>query len=93
MLLQFSLSSLQAKGMDEMVWRGLKQLYGRRKATRNFAKFMGSVLRDTCGIAQCTAAPHLFCDVRRGITLELHVEDYHACGPREKLVTHDTDNF
>ena len=46
--------------MVGMVWKGLKQLYGRRKVTKNFAKLMAGVLKETCGMDQCAAAPHLF---------------------------------
>ena len=69
----------------DMLWRGLKQLYGRRKATKNFAKFMANMLKTECGMEQCDAAPHLFRNVLRGIMLELHVDDYHCCGAREQL--------
>ena len=71
--------------MEGMIWRGLKQLYGRRKATKNFAKLMGGVLKENCGMDQCAAAPHLFRNAARGVILELHVDDCHACGPQEQL--------
>ena len=42
-------------------------------------------------MTQCAAAPHLFRDEKRGIILELHVDDYHACGPREQLEAFQAD--
>ena len=67
------------------VWRMLKQIYGRRKATRKFADHMSAILVNECGLEQSKAAPHLYRCLRRGIVYEMHVDDYHATGPRQAL--------
>lgn len=61
--------------MFGMVWRGLKQLYGRKKATKNFAKFMAGALKEKRSMSQCAAAPHVFRCAAGGIMLELRVDD------------------
>ncbi len=52
---------------EGMVWRMLKQIYGRCKATRKFAYHMSGILVNECGLEQSKAAPHLYRCLRRGI--------------------------
>ncbi len=68
---------------QDRVWRMLKQIYGRRKATRKHADRMTTILVEKRGLEQCRPALHLSTDV--SAEASCHVDDYHACGPLKQL--------
>ena len=71
----------------DVPWKMKKLLLGRRIAARQWVDFMGGVLKGA-RFSQSLGHPHLFRDVRRDLTCELHMDDIHGCGPTSFLDEH-----
>ena len=68
----------------KVMWRLLKQLYGRRRAGTSWVDFMAALLLD-CKLLRCEVAPQLFMEYHRGIFLEVHMDDLHGTGTERAL--------
>lgn len=72
------LQERQGQGLSTDVLRRMKKLLpGRRIAARQWVNFMGGVLKGA-GLTQSLGHPHLFHDIRRDLTCELHMDDIHG---------------
>eukprot|EP00435_Cladocopium_sp_Y103_P033607 s961_g8.t1 len=68
----------------DVLWRLLKEWYGRRVAGTRWVKFAaGKIMKAGC--LRSEFAPWLFHHPRLDISLELHMDDIYGCGPKEAV--------
>ena len=62
----------------DMMWRLLRQLYGRRKAGQEFTAWLAETLM-SLGFERHSGLPHFFVHRQRMLLLEVHMDDGHGC--------------
>ena len=68
----------------EVMWKLLKQLYGRRRAGTRWVDWMAALLIE-CNLVRCEVAPQFFMDYERDIFIEVHMDDLHGTGTERAI--------
>ena len=66
---------------DQVLWKMKRLLPGRRVAAKAWVSYVGVVLR-SLDCEQDEAAPQFFRHKERQISVEVHMDDLHGCGPK-----------
>ena len=69
----------------KVMWRLLRQLYGRRRAGTRWVDFFAALLCDHCNMCRCEVAPQFFMDYDRDIFIEVHMDDFHGSGSERAI--------
>lgn len=70
----------QMEGHAGKVWRMVRVLFWRRKRPKSWLLFAPRVLRNP-GSEQTEVQPCFLREVSRGLLVEVHMDDFHGCGP------------
>ena len=66
-------------------WRLRRQLPGRRTAGKRWIDHASQILMEDVGMERCLECP-CFVKSQRGVSLELHMDDFHGTGPAEACI-------
>ena len=83
---------VQNGGKETDVWQLKKQLYGRRKASFEFSKFVNKLLTDR-GFAQCPVLPNIYYNPETQIVLDTHQDDMHGTSTSHEPADEELEKF
>eukprot|EP00971_Amphidinium_carterae_P332409 6466558-Amphidinium_carterae.1 len=71
-------------GGSNVCWKMKRWLYGQRKGPSAWTEYEAEVITDM-KFMRDVACPHIFHCAETDVTIEVHADDIHGCGPREGL--------
>ena len=72
-------------GDPRVMWKLLRQLYGRRKASKKFSEYVANIMRDI-GMVQCEFLPQFYFHSEKKVYVELHHDDSHITADPNQLI-------